>query len=1283
MSNPNDFVIQNGTLVKYTGPGGDVVIPDGVTKLKGSIFVGMGAFSGNTSLTGVTIPSSMECIGEDAFNGCSNLKNVIIPSTVKIIEKSAFSKCSSLSDVTIPNGVTKIGNSAFYGCSSLKTISIPDSVTEIGGNAFQDCRSLTNVTLPKAISSIETCTFMGCSCLTDITIPDGVTSIGDSAFTRCNLERLTIPNSVLSIGRNAFTECTKLTSISIPHSLNRISDGAFSKCYSLTEVILPSSIVSIGLSAFSDCSSMSEIIIPESVTDIGRFAFMNCTSLKRILISDTVMGVGRDAFSNTAFYNDPANWEERILQLGSIIIKADSAVSGEYIVKNDVTCIAEDAFKECGSLVSVTIPGNVKSIGDNAFTKCDALERVDIQDGVKRIGHWAFWDCKKLSEITIPDSITCINGRAFSGCSRLTELAIPKDLTSIEDDTFYGCVSLSRIAIPDRVTSIGYEAFSGCRNLAEAVIPDSVTSIAALAFQNCSGLKNLKLPANLRVIENRSFSNCSSLTEVTIPKGVTKIGNSAFYGCSSLEYISIPDGVTAIDDYAFAACKNLTSLAIPESVSSFGEGVFSGCNKLEKLTVSKKLKSLGKDPFGNTLPEGLANNLSTFYHTLADGSVKQYILTGRAKNAIWAKLPESQKADIFLSRQGKSLTGAYLDCIGENGIASLGEALLDKLKGELSAKECNAVVGFMTMFSTKAPGVLLNRLYQALKSQKNGKKAVDAIESNAELTSLMKQAQAVGSSTPESKSDPFVAMMLANKVSAKEAELSLKEYYSLNLNELPVIEANDGRPVPSAFVAWLMTMHEEQHASGWSSGRGMPSVAAAFPPGLRPEASEAVSLIDGQSLQKGILSLADRFLDKYVNTKKKYLTFPICRYADEATMTEMTKRAPSWSTSVSGSSAPPLGEFRSAVCYSNTRAAMLFAERFKDLSRYAWVRGTDVDTIRDRYLSDVGLDVHGCKIYDLGNQIATAKLQKDLGFLIELPDGKTAKSLPKKGADPAKYELANADFSEMKKSVKRILKNRGKVLFEDFLSGRSRKSTDWQASYLENPLLHEAASLLVWAQGKNTFTLSDSGPIDSYGKAYTFSDTAIKVAHPMEMEPSDVTAWQKYYAAHGLKQPFAQIWEPVIDPDLVKEDRYAGCLIPYYRFSGQEKHGITVEDEDFHNLISINFEGCQAEVERIDWERHNISPQHRFEIKQFTFDKFSRQVNHIVTYLDQVTVWDRIRKDDVSAIDVIDRFTLAQIVELIKTAQEAKAVNVLALLLEYKNTHFAEFDPMEEFSLEW
>ena len=43
-------------------------------------------------------------------------------------------------------------------------------------------------------------------------------------------------------------------------------------------------------------------------------------------------------------------------------------------------------------------------------------------------------------------------------------------------------------------------------------------------------------------------------------------------------------------------------------------------------------------------------------------------------------------------------------------------------------------------------------------------------------------------------------------------------------------------------------------------------------------------------------------------------------------------------------------------------------------------------------------------------------------------------------------------------------------------------------------------------------------------------------------------------------------------------------------------------------------------------------------------------------------------------------FALAQIAEFIKVSAENNSTNVTGILLKYKNQHFADFDPMEEFS---
>ena len=66
----SDFVIESGVLTKYNGPGGDVTIPESVTRISGL------AFRGCEDLKRVVIPESVRCIGERAFEWCKNLSNV-------------------------------------------------------------------------------------------------------------------------------------------------------------------------------------------------------------------------------------------------------------------------------------------------------------------------------------------------------------------------------------------------------------------------------------------------------------------------------------------------------------------------------------------------------------------------------------------------------------------------------------------------------------------------------------------------------------------------------------------------------------------------------------------------------------------------------------------------------------------------------------------------------------------------------------------------------------------------------------------------------------------------------------------------------------------------------------------------------------------------------------------------------------------------------------------------------------------------------------------------------
>ena len=69
-------------------------------------------------------------------------------------------------------------------------------------------------------------------------------------------------------------------------------------------------------------------------------------------------------------------------------------------------------------------------------------------------------------------------------------------------------------------------------------------------------------------------------------------------------------------------------------------------------------------------------------------------------------------------------------------------------------------------------------------------------------------------------------------------------------------------------------------------------------------------------------------------------------------------------------------------------------------------------------------------------------------------------------------------------------------------------------------------------------------------------------------------------------------------------------------------------------------------------------------------------------WFDRYLIVEKIKKDDVSVGDMLPGFTLAQITEFIKIAAENSCANVMAVLLDHKNQHFTDFDPMEEFSLD-
>ncbi|MBO5086645.1 MAG: leucine-rich repeat domain-containing protein [Paludibacteraceae bacterium] len=271
-----------------------------------------------------------------------------------------------------------------------------------------------------------------------------------------------------------------------------------------------------------------------------------------------------------------------------------------YGVEYSVTSIGYEAFYDCSSLTSITIPNSVTSIGDYAFQGCSSLTSITIPNSVTSIGDYAFqgcssltsvqWNAKKYSDFdyrspfdgceqitsfTFGDNVEYIPAYLCRGMSKLTSITIPNSVTSIGDRAFSGCPSLTSITIPNSVTTIGGDAFFECYSLVDVYIFD-VGAWFDIEFKNCSTANPLHYAENL-------YLNNKKVTDVVVPEDVDSIKDYVFYNYSALTSITIPNSVTFIGKSAFRGCSGLTSIEIPNIVTSIGERAFYGCYSLDTL----------------------------------------------------------------------------------------------------------------------------------------------------------------------------------------------------------------------------------------------------------------------------------------------------------------------------------------------------------------------------------------------------------------------------------------------------------------------------------------------------------------------------------------------------------------------------------------------------------------------------------------------------------------------------------------------------------------------------
>ena len=439
------------------------------------------------------MPAGIQIIGKRAFDSNQKLSSIKFTG-VETIDDEAFFRCNNLQEVTIPVTTISVKSSSFADCGKLRNIFVE------GGNvSFWDedgvlFRHMTtdNETSQLKVLYIFPVAHMKSDDYTDdglsktYEVPEGTNVIYSSAFQSCSVGTVKLPSSVEEIGNDAF-KGGKLTQIELNEGLAQIGTAAFQSA-NLQSVSIPSSVKTLGAYSFYRMPEVTEIKIAANsqLTSIPSLTFSNNVKLETFMFEGNC---------------------------------------------DNVKSIEMNAFENCTSLKSFTIPASVTTIGTGAFSGCSSLANVTFAEGatIQKIGSNSFQHCTGLKEITIPNSVTNIEYEAFNDCQNLKTIHIPANTTSINQGAFSLCGNLTKFDVDDN-------------NQQYSCVDGMLTSKDKKTLCIFPGGKAndeiTLLSPSFTAIGERAFYYCKKLTNVTIPKHVTKIGNEAFRMCDNLKTIA-------------------------------------------------------------------------------------------------------------------------------------------------------------------------------------------------------------------------------------------------------------------------------------------------------------------------------------------------------------------------------------------------------------------------------------------------------------------------------------------------------------------------------------------------------------------------------------------------------------------------------------------------------------------------------------------------------------------------------------------------------------------------
>ena len=440
---------------------------------------------------------------------------------------------------------------------------------------------------------------------------------------------------VVAIAYTAMAMAYDFSHNGIYYNINSITGTAEVTCGSNNynsysgQVVIPNAVThdnrsyavaAVGENAFRNCSGLTAVTIGENVATIGNRAFLNCTALTTVNIPAAMTTIDDYAFAQCSNLTDVTFNNDAALELGagafircSKLVNVKWPSNGNLDGRGGLTTVGPNAFAQCTSLTSITLPGELQLLGPTVFDGCQNLNSITLTMEMPIIlngdpfaldtssvniyvpssgnsGHtaslynqavgwrdynivelpYSFIDNDLLTYLKGAAGTVAINGRKNPGNDVVTVKNTITDMkgntynvTSIADEAFKSTsIKTLDTSKAKRLKTIGAEAFAQCTQLDNVMLREGIIAMGDKVFAGCTSLVVVKVPSSIHTIPYGAFMDCSELKNVTLEVGVLTISEAAFERCTSMENINLPRSILNVEPHAFRHATSLKQINV-------------------------------------------------------------------------------------------------------------------------------------------------------------------------------------------------------------------------------------------------------------------------------------------------------------------------------------------------------------------------------------------------------------------------------------------------------------------------------------------------------------------------------------------------------------------------------------------------------------------------------------------------------------------------------------------------------------------------------------------------